>query len=195
VPTVLSGAPADRAAHGLHDVGRRSTRIDERNTVERWLSGTQGLIEVTLASGRRVSIKTSTFAAALPALVAVGNDDGRPGDELFVDVEHISTSEFIGVYTYCNGQLRLAKTLPGYSAHPGLWAGMTCTAQGSKHFITVHQFVLGPVPQPRYWTRQDTDYVWQGPALKLFASHPARQIPALPPPALAGLHCGHPPRQ
>ena len=121
-----------------------------------------GLIAVTLASGRRVSVKTSTSAGALPALVAVGNVDGRPGDELFVDVEHISTNEFIGVYTYWQGRLRLAGTLPGYSAHPGLWAGMTCGTRGATHFITVHQFVLGPVSQPRYWTRQDTEYVWHG---------------------------------
>ena len=152
-----------------------------------------GLIEVTLASGRRVSVKTSTLAVALPALVAVGNVDGRPGDELFVDVDHMSTNEFIGVYTYWQGRLRLAATLPGYSAHPGLWAGMTCGARGSTHFITVHQFVLGPVSQPRYWTRQDTEYVWQGPALKRYASHPPQRLSGLPSPSLVGLHCGHEP--
>ena len=152
-----------------------------------------GRIEVTLATGRRISVKTSTFAAALPALVAVGNVDGRPGEELFVDVEHISTDEFIAVYTYWHGQLRHAGTLPGYSAHPGLWAGMTCSARGGKHFIIVHQFVLGPVSHPRYWTRQDTDYVWQGPALKLTASRPATRLSGLPSPALVGLHCGRAP--
>jgi hypothetical protein len=152
-----------------------------------------GLIEVTLASGRRISVKTSTVAAALPALVAVGNVDGRRGDELFVDVEHISTNEFIGVYTYWKGRLRFARTLPGYSAHPGLWAGMTCSARGSKHFVTVHQFVLGPASQPRYWMRQDTGFVWQGPALKLYASHAVKRLAGLPPPSLVGLHCGHEP--
>jgi len=152
-----------------------------------------GLIELTLASGRRASVKTSTFAAALPALVAVGNVDGRPGDELFVDVEHISTDEFIGVYTYWKGRLRLARTLPGYSAHPGLWAGMTCSARGSRHFVTVHQFVLGPVSPPRYWTRQDTEYVWQGPALTLYKRDPGSRLPDLPPASLVGLHCGHEP--
>ena len=152
-----------------------------------------GLIELTLASGRRASVKTSTFAGALPALVAVGNVDGRPGDELFVNVEHISTNELIGVYTYWNGRLRLARTLPGYSAHPGVWAGMTCSAHGTQHFVTVHQFGLGPVSPPRYWTRQDTAYVWRGPTLTLYASHPAQRLAGLPPASLIGLHCGHEP--
>jgi len=92
----------------------------------------QGVISLTLMSGRRSSIETSSFAKMLPALVAVGNVDGRAGDELFVDVEHLSTNEFIGIYTYWKGQLRLAKTLPGYSAHPGVWAGMTCSTHGSR---------------------------------------------------------------
>ena len=152
-----------------------------------------GSIEVVLASGRRTSVRTSTFAAFLPALVAVGNVDGRGGDELFVDVEHISTNEFIGIYTSWKGQLRLAATLPGYSAHPGLWAGMTCSMQGVRHFVTVHHFVLTPPSQPHYWTQQNTEYVWQGPALKLYATGPTRRLPSLPPPGLVGLHCGHPP--
>ena len=153
-------------------------------------SRNRGLIQVAFASGRHVWVTTSTSAAALPALVTVGNVDGRPGDELFVDVEHISTNEFIGVYTYWHRQLRLAKTLDGYSAHPGLWAGMTCGARDAKHFITVHQFVQQTGSS---WTREDTDYVWRGPALKLYAAHPARRISAAPSPALVGLHCGHRP--
>lgn len=152
-----------------------------------------GLIRVALASGRRISVKTSMFAVFLPALVAVGDVDGRGGDELFVDVEHISTNEFIGIYTYWKGQLRLAATMPGYSAHPGLWAGMTCSARGVRHFVTVHQFVLTPSSQPHYWTQQDPEYVWQGPALKLYTTGPTRRLTGLPPPGLVGLHCGHPP--
>ena len=150
-------------------------------------SAGHGVITATLATGRRISVTTSTVAVTLPGLATVGNVDGRPGDELFVDSEHISTNEFIGVYTYWKGQLRLARTLPGYSAHPGLWAGMTCSARGSRHFITVHQFV----EQRRNWTRQDTEYVWRGPSLALSATHPSQRISGLPPPALVGLHCGH----
>ncbi len=154
------------------------------------ISPGHGLINARLASGPLLSINTSSIAVSLPALSAVGNVDGRPGEELFVDVEHISTNEFIGVYTYWKGQLRHAVTLSGYSAHPGLWAGMTCSAHASRHFISVHQFVRQP---GRYWTRQDTAYVWNGPSLKLYAKHPARRIPGLPSPSLVGLHCGHSP--
>ena len=153
-------------------------------------NGRHGLITATLATGRIVSVQTATIAVALPAIVAVGNVDGRPGDELFVDVEHISTNEFIGVYAYWQGQLRLAGTLAGFSAHPGLWAGMTCSARGSHHFITVHQFVA----QGSVWTRQDTVYAWSGPALVVSATLPTHSITGAPPPSLVGLHCGHAPR-
>ena len=150
------------------------------------------VIQVTLASGRVLSVRTGTMPAALPALVTVGNVDGRPGDELFVDVEHISTSDSIGVYTYAGGQLRLAGEAP-VSAHPGLFAGITCTARGSQRILSAHQFVLQPLTGPRYWTRQDTNYVWQGSLLSQQAPAAVTRIAGTPPPGLVGVHCGHTP--
>ena len=150
------------------------------------------LIQVTLASGRVLSVRTGTMAAALPALVTVGNVDGRPGDELFVDAEHISTNDSISVYTYAGGQLRLAGGAP-VSAHPGLFAGITCTARGSQQVLSAHQFALQPLTGPRYWTRQDTEYVWQGSALRRQAPGAVARIAGTPPPGLVGVHCGYTP--
>ena len=158
----------------------------------RRISSAHGQITATLASGRRVSITTDSTAVALPALVATGNVDGYPGDELFVNVEHISTNEFIGVYTYRDGALHHAATLAGYSAHPGLWAGMTCAA-GGAHTIVVHQFVEQGTGARAYWTRQDTVYTWSGPSLRQTSTGATRRITGLPPAGLVGLHCGHPP--
>jgi hypothetical protein len=151
-----------------------------------------GQITVMLASGRVLTVKTSTSAVFLPALVTVGNVNGRLGDELFVDVEHISTGDSINIYTYSQRQLRLAGGL-SVSGHAGLFAGITCSAKAGEHFITLHEFVLQPLVGPRYWTRKDTDYVWRGPSLKLYASHPVRRISGTPPPGLVGVRCGHTP--
>jgi hypothetical protein len=84
----------------------------------------------------------------LPALVTVDNVDGRSDDELFVDVKHISTNYSISVCTHAGGQLRLAGGAP-VSAHPGLFAGITCTARGSQRMLSAHQFVVQPLTGPR----------------------------------------------
>jgi len=158
----------------------------------RRISPAHGQITATLASGQ-VSITTDSSAVALPALVATGNVDGYPGDELFVDVEHISTNEFIGIYTYRDGALHHAATLAGYSAHPGLWAGMTCAAPGRAHTVVVHQFVEQGTGARAYWTRQDTVYTWSGPSLRQTSTGARRRIAGLPPAGLVGLHCGQAP--
>ena len=50
-----------------------------------------------------------------------------------------------------------------------------------------------PPSMSGHWTEQETRYVLQGPALKLYASHPAHSIKGSPSPALVGVQCGHTP--
>jgi hypothetical protein len=101
-----------------------------------------GRLEVSLASGPRVSVKIPTDAVYLPGLISVGNVDGRPGAELFVDLVHVTTAEQVGVYTYWHGQLRAAATFSAYGSDFGIRYGITCAANASKHFITQHEFLL-----------------------------------------------------
>jgi hypothetical protein len=103
----------------------RSDRITLR-TVQAGASG--GRLEVALASGRVLEVRTPSDAPYLPGLVAVANVDGRPGEELFVDVEHITTDEVIAVYTYAGGSLRLGGTLPPTARNTG-----SCSVSRAAH--------------------------------------------------------------
>jgi hypothetical protein len=151
-----------------------------------------GLLEVTLASGRLLAVSTPSDAPFLPGLVAVGNVDGRPGEELFVDVGHTTTAEAIAVYAYAAGNLRLAGTLAAYGEEYGLSFGITCSARGGRHFVIQHEFQL-QLSKPHRWTRRDVVYVWRGAALRLSARGQARAIAAGPPASLTGVQCGHMP--
>ena len=151
-----------------------------------------GRLEVALSSGRVLDVRTPSDASYLPDLVATGNVDGRPGEALFVDVEHITTDEVIDIYTYAGGRLRLGGTFAAYGEEYGIVFGITCSAHGGKHFVTQHEFELQS-PSPHHWTLRDTVYVWRGTALRLAARGQLKPIPGNPPAALVGVQCGHAP--
>ena len=155
----------------------------------RRVSSSKGRLTVALAGGGGVSVSTASDAMWLPGLVATGNVDGRPGEELFVDVQHVTTAESISIYTYWHGRLVRAGTLSAYGYDYGVLSGLTCSGQGARPLITEHDFYIKF--GTHQWMRQDTVYEWQGPALKLFVSRPARRIPGQPSPALVGVQCGH----
>jgi hypothetical protein len=152
--------------------------------------GASGRLEVDLASGRRLVTRTPSDAAFLPALVSAGAVAGRPGAVLFVDVLHITTEEEIRIYSDWHGQLRAATTLPAYGEDSGIRFGITCSSAGSSHFVTNHKFLLDLSAHPRHWTRQDTGYVWAGPALRLASRGAKERISGGPPAGLVGVHCG-----
>ena len=158
----------------------------------RHLSVTKGQLTVTLAPGHRTSITTPTDTAWLPGLVASGDVDGRPGEELFVDVSHVTTAESISVITYWHGRLVKAGTLSAYGYDFGILYGLTCSAEGGRHLITEHGFFLDF--RTHRWTRQDTIYVWDGPRLRRLVRRRSAQIKGQPSPALVGVQCASAPR-
>jgi hypothetical protein len=60
-------------------------------------SPSKGQLTVMLARGDSLSVTTPSDAVWLPGLAAAGNVDGRPGEELFVDVTHVATAESISI--------------------------------------------------------------------------------------------------
>jgi hypothetical protein len=185
--------PASNPGANLHVVHRAYADINgdgRRDLVTlRRTSASKGQLTVALAGGGRVSVTTPSDAVWLPGLVATGNVDGRPGEELFVDVVHVTTAESIAIYSDWHGALVRAGTLPAYGEDYGVLFGITCSAQGRRHFVTGHSFYIKP-PTHR-WMRQDTVYVWNGPALKLLTRQRATRIPGEPSAALVGVQCGH----
>ena len=117
-----------RAYADVNGYGRRDL-VTVRRT-----GSSKGQFTVALAGSGRLSVTTPSDAVWLPGLVASGNVDGRPGEELIK--------------------------------------------------FGTHQ-----------WKRQDTVYVWQGPALKLLTRGAAERLRGQPPPALVGVQCGHLPSE
>ncbi|MGZ4480949.1 MAG: DUF4232 domain-containing protein, partial [Gaiellales bacterium] len=188
--------PASNPRANLHVLYRAYADVNgdgRRDLVTlRHVSASKGQLTVALAVGPRLSVSTPSDASWLPGLVATGNVDGRPGEELFVDVAHVTTAESISIYTYWQGALVKAGTLSAHGYDYGILYGLTCSAQGTRHLITQHDFYMKF--GTHQWMRQDTVYLWQGPRLKLLARYAATRIPGQPSPALVGVQCGHVPR-
>ena len=127
----------------------------------RHISASKGQLTVALAGGGRRSVMTPAGATWLPGLVATGNVDGRGGEELFVDDQHVTTAESISIYTYWHGGLVKAGTLSADGYDYGVLYGLTCSGQGTRHFVTQHFFYIDVATHR--WMRQDTVLVWQTP--------------------------------
>jgi photosystem II stability/assembly factor-like uncharacterized protein len=185
--------PASNPRANLHVVYRAYADLNgdgRRDLVTLRRTGpSKGLLTVGLAGGRRLLVTTPSDAVWLPGLVASGNVDGRPGEELFVDVAHVTTAESISIYTFWHGALAKAGTLPAYGYDYGVLYGVTCSARGTSHFVTDHSFYIKF--GTHRWMRQDTVYAWHGPVLKLISRGVAKRMPGPPSPALVGVQCGH----
>ena len=150
-----------------------------------------GRLEATLSSGRTLVVNTSSDAPFLPGLVAVGNVNARPGAELFIDEQHITTEEAVAIYTYAGGTLRRAGALPAYGSDFGIRFGLTCASRSGRHYIYDDLYELRGSAHRR-WVRQETIYAWHGSTLKRLGISPARSISAPPSPAKVGVRCGRP---
>lgn len=196
-----AGAVADRAAEQVggpqvapHLVYRARADIQGNgrlDTIVLTPASTGGRIEATLSSGRTVVVDTASDAYFLPGLVAIGNVDGRPGAELFVDEQHITTEEIVAIYTYAGGALRRAGALPAYGSEFGIRFGLTCASRGGRHYVYDDLYELRGAAHRR-WTRRRTVYVWRGPRLRRLSVGPARSIPRAPSAAQVGVRCGRP---
>jgi Immunoglobulin-like domain of bacterial spore germination len=176
-----------RAYADVNGDGRRDL-VTVRRT-----GSSKGQLTVALAGGGRLSVTTPSDAVWLPGLVASGNVDGRPGEELFADVAHVTTAESISIYAFWHGGLVKAGTLPAYGDDYGVLYGVTCSVQGTRRFITDHSFYIKF--GTHQWKRQDTVYVWQGPALRLLTRGAPERLRGQPPSALVGVQCGHLPSE
>jgi hypothetical protein len=186
-PKLFYRALADVDGDGRQDVVTL-TALEPGTTVQP--SG--GLLRVELASGPVISVTTGTDAPYLPGLVRVGNINGRPGEELFVDVGHLTTEEDIAVYTYAEGRLLDAGTFAAYGEEYGIRSGITCSSRAGAHLLTEHAFELRGRAGRRWWER-NTVYGWAGTSLRLRSRGSAQRISGGPPAALVGVQCGHVP--
>ena len=124
-----------------------------------------GHLFITLATGRHLALKMQSDAPFVPGLAAAGNVNGRRGDELFVDLHHLTTAEIIGVFTFAKGHLRLAGKVFAYGNDFPIHWGVDCATHGTKRVMVDHEFQLQIVGTHWRWTRKDVFFVWRGSVL------------------------------
>ena len=152
-----------------------------------------GHLEVRLATGRRLALKMQSDAPFVPGLAATGNVNGRRGEELFVDLHHLTAAEVIGIFTYAKGHLRLAGKVFAYGNDFTVHWGVNCATHGTRRVVIDHEFQLHIVGTHWRWTRKDVFFVWRGSVLHRTGAHGPRHITGHPPKDQVGVHCGHAP--
>ncbi len=152
-----------------------------------------GHLVVTLATGRRLALKMQSDAPFVPGLATTGNVNARRGDELFVDLHHLTTAEVIGVFTFAKGRLGLAGKVFAYGNDLPIHWGVNCATHGTKQVVVDHQFQLHIVGTRWRWTRKDVFFVWRGSALRKTGVHGPMHITGHPPKEQVGVHCGQAP--
>jgi hypothetical protein len=137
-----------------------------------------------------------TLTAQLPAgdipatFLLLRNVNRRPGVEIFIHTDHISTNETMAIYTFNGTMLQDA----GKFAYGGydigeVQFGVTCHAPTT---IVQHEFSVTSPTAPasrRTWTHWATTYTWVGAALKQGATKTTTFKGANPPASEVGVHC------
>ena len=196
---VSTAAKSKRPDHigAHHFVYRARADIDGDGRLDRvFLSrhpAMTGHLAVTLATGRRLALKMQSDAPFVPGLATIGNVNGRRGDELFIDLHHLTTAEIIGVFTYTRGHLRLAGKVFAYGNDFTIHYGVNCATHGTKQVMIDHEFQLHVIGTHWRWTRKDVFFVWHGSALRRTGATGPRHITGHPPKAQVGVHCGQAP--
>ncbi|MGH3260628.1 MAG: hypothetical protein ACRDNS_01395 [Trebonia sp.] len=138
-----------------------------------------------------------------PTITAIADVNNRPGDEIFVHQDHLSSGETIGVYTFNGHRLRNAGGPPffmatresgsfpahgfTYGGDSGLHYGFACLRDPAR--IVQHAFELWSGGENGSWKRTDTTYEWVGAQLvKITVRHTTTQHGF--PRGLIGANCG-----
>jgi hypothetical protein len=122
-----------------------------------------------------------------PAIILVRDVNNRPGAEIFVQEQCISSGCGASVYTFDGRRLRLAGGFE-YGGDSGQQYGVTCH-RGKNATITQHQFLLQTGGAHALWQQTDTVFTWVGPKLERTSRHTSSRRGTLD---IGGL--GFPPR-
>jgi hypothetical protein len=123
----------------------------------------------------------------IPATIAaLRNVNGVPGAELFIHLEHITTSETMALYTFSGGRLRRAGELSYGGSDFGIRFGFTCRL-GPPPTVVQDEFSL--THGPGTWSHTSTTYTWSGAALAKGSAHTTTFHGKRAPRSLVGVHC------
>jgi hypothetical protein len=142
-------------------------------------------LKVYTARGAMVSARLPE--GDIPATIAaLRNVNGVPGVELFVHLEHITTSETMALYTLSGGRLLRAGELSYGGTDFGIRFGFSCRP-GSPPAIVQDEFTLKH--RPTTWSHTSTTYTWNSGSLAKGATHTTTFRGKQAPGSQVGVHC------
>jgi len=142
-------------------------------------------------------VSGGTLTAQLPAgdipasFLLLRNVNRRPGVEIFVHIDHISTNETFVIYTFNGTKLQQAASFFDYGGDVEVRFGVTCHVPTS---IVQDEFgVTSSIfPASQWtWTHRETTYTWVGATLKQGVTRTTTFKGANPPASEVGLRCSY----
>jgi hypothetical protein len=119
------------------------------------------------------------------ATVEIARDvNSVPGVELFLYQNHVTTAEYMGIYTFDGSALRQAGTVAFGGHDAGIRFGVVCHRRPPPSVVQLE--FQERMPFRGVWDRTVTTYAWDGARLRRAATGTDR---AAPTPGQLGVHC------
>jgi hypothetical protein len=122
-------------------------------------------LKVVRAVGGTIQARLRPTTPA-PGIVAVGNVNGRPGDELFVDTNWTSSGPQVLVYSFLAGTLVDSGATLNFGGDSADRFGFSCVQKPAPEIIQRDYSLIGPTIYGR-WRLTTYTYVWDGATLHL----------------------------
>ena len=151
-----------------------------------YFGASDATLEVVLPGGKKIRARLTTtyrrrnypiHVAAIIALKHVSND---PGDEVFLEIGHISSGSTAAAYGLRNGHLISAGVLLAYGGDSGLQAGFNCQTTTKPSELIQRLFVFGARGTRARWQETQITYAWHGLKLLKVRKHTSGENGNLP---------------
>ena len=134
----------------------------------------QAMLRVITPGGATITTTLSTREAAVLAVSHVSN---TPGEEIFLQVNEISSGSTADAYTLVRGRL-VHTGYFGYGGDSGVQAGFSCLADPARLVQRVFTPLGSLLTAP--WKETETIYAWHGPQLVKLSRRTLRHPSPLP---------------
>jgi hypothetical protein len=92
-------------------------------------------------------------------LLGIAELDPNPGAEIIIDTQHITTNEFIDIYTMAGGTLHSAGQFLAYGSDQDYKFGITCKSSPSFTGVVQHSFKENL--KTKRWRRTNKRFAWK----------------------------------
>ena len=144
---------------------------DEPASMKHDFSAQAAFLRVVLAGGGPTLTSRITGGTRAAAIDAVAHVTSDPGDEIFLEINRISSGATGVGYGFHAGRLVPAGALLSYDGDSGVQAGFDCLAGSPPRLIQRYFTFVGPDEFTRSWRETEVVYAWHGTRLVRLSKH------------------------